>query len=193
MAAPRTLAMPLHLSGYEQCLDVRQERLPLSNAQAKACQRDRLLPVDVSYFMFGDDPCCRFDDELQCPFHDPRLRRWLESPAADPALRHPTTLHALPPDPPPYGAGDSGHLRRLAGRGARRGNLTQACDFGAPEHLVDHKPGFDLPPAKQGLRMTKIIGAGLKMPKTFRKNRLPSVSAGHPKEKSNLCQPVDLT
>jgi hypothetical protein len=43
------------------------------------------------------------------------------------------------------------------------------------------------------LRMAKIIGGGLKMPKTFRKNRLPSVSTGHPKEKNNLCQPVDLT
>jgi len=27
----------------------------------------------------------------------------------------------------------------------------QNAGFGAPEHLVDHKPGFDLPPAKQGV------------------------------------------
>jgi hypothetical protein len=45
----------------------------------------------------------------------------------------------------------------------------------------------------RGLRMAKIIGADLKMPKTFRKNRLPSVSTGQLKEKNNLCPPVDLT
>jgi hypothetical protein len=43
------------------------------------------------------------------------------------------------------------------------------------------------------LRMAKIIGVSLETPKTFRKNRLPNVSASHPKEKSKLCQAVDLT